>query len=214
MKAIITIALLLLVGIGTNAQEAKNKFQEAMKVALMKWKEAKTPEEIQSVTNTLERIGNAEQNQWLPFYYCALNSVSMAYSKKEAKEIDQLVDKAEQFIERAEELSPENSEIYTLRAMCKGARIMADPMTRAMQYGAESQTLLEKAKQLDPSNPRPYVYQAQSAFYTPEAFGGGKKVAKPIAEKASKLFTEFKPSTPINPDWGLDQIKALLDQCK
>ena len=49
---------------------------------------------------------------------------------------------------------------------------------------------LEKAKELNPDNPRIYLQRGISKFYTPKMFGGGKKAAAPYFEKAQGLFAK------------------------
>ena len=45
------------------------------------------------------------------------------------------------------------------------------------------QALYQKAEALDSTNPRPVLLEAENKFYTPEAYGGGKDVAKNILIK-------------------------------
>ncbi len=69
---------------------------------------------------------------------------------------------------------------------------------------------IEKAKALDPKNPRPIYLEGQAKFYTPEAFGGGKTVAKPILEKALAMFDTFKAETELHPGWGKASTQHFL----
>jgi hypothetical protein len=54
--------------------------------------------------------------------------------------------------------------------------------------------------------------EAQNTFYTPETFGGGKNAAKPLFDKAARLFDTFKPETPISPNWGRTNLDYFLSQ--
>jgi hypothetical protein len=171
--------------------------------------------DLNTTVNQLERIANAEPKEWLPNYYSALFTLTNAFKQKDASLVDAIVDKADAFLAKAVAVAGENnSEIITLQAMALSARIMVDPMSRGMKFGMQSAQLLAKAQKLDPTNPRPALLEAQSKFYTPEAFGGGKKVALPIAEKAISLFNGFKASSNIMPNWGMEQATELLKQCK
>jgi len=65
----------------------------------------------------------------------------------------------------------------------------------------------------DPSNPRPYALKGEGLKYTPEQFGGGCKMAKPVLETALDKYKTFKPESEIAPNWGKDRIQKLFDEC-
>jgi len=136
----------------------------------------------------------------------------MTYSTK-GNTIDTYCDKAELFIKKADSMNPNNSEIYTLKAQIASARISVNPMTRGQKYGPESATIREKAKELDPTNPRPYYLEGTALFYTPPMFGGGKDKAKPAFEKALNLYETFKPASSIAPSWGKGSASYFLAEC-
>jgi hypothetical protein len=65
----------------------------------------------------------------------------------------------------------------------------------------------------DVSNPRPYVYKDQSAYYTPGNFGGGCEKAKPLMETALEKFKIFKPASEIHPNWGKNDANEIINEC-
>ena len=168
---------------------------------------------LQDQANKFERIANAEKAEWLPNYYAAYCYVNMTYSTK-GNEIDTFCDKAETFLNKADSVNPNNSEIYTLKAQIASARISVNPMTRGQKYGTESGMIREKAKELDPTNPRVYYLEGTGYFYTPAMFGGGKDKAKPSFEKAAQLFETFKPASSIAPHWGKRSTEYFLKECE
>ena len=166
------------------------------------------------LANNFERIGDAEKTQWLPYYYASYCNVINAFTEKDKTKTDAIADKANQLITKAEEIiGKENSETDVIKSMIASAHMMVDPQTRWQQYGAASSENIEKAKQLDPSNPRPIYLEGQAKFYTPEAFGGGKAVAKPLFEKAIPMFDAFKPESDLHPTWGKSTTEYFLSQC-
>ena len=187
------------------------KFNAAMGSTLEQMQAAKTPEETAAVAAKFERIGDAEKTQWLPYYYAALIKGRMAF---EAKDKDQAADEATALLDKAAALEKENSEIFCVRATICYAHMMVDPMTRWMQYGADATKNLDAAKKVDATNPRPYILQANSLKNTPEQFGGGCTTAKPIAEKAAKMLTDFKRVSPLHPNWGKEEVDQILGSCK
>jgi hypothetical protein len=92
--------------------------------------------------------------------------------------------------------------------------MLVDAQARYMEYGMKSGQYLEEAKKADATNPRPYMLQANNLKNTPEQFGGGCKVAKPLAEKALQLYTSFKPVSPIHPTWGKESVQQIVTDCK
>ena len=166
---------------------------------------------FKDLANNFERIGDAEKLQWLPYYYASYCTVMSAFTEKDKTKSDAIADKAEELIIKAEGLAgKENSEIDVIKSMIASAHLMVDPQTRWMQYGKASSENIEKAKALDPTNPRPVYLEGQAKFFTPESFGGGKEPAKVLLEKALVMFDAFKPQTELDPAWGKSSTLYFL----
>jgi hypothetical protein len=187
-------------------------FESAMKMSIAQLDTASSGGSFMSLANNFERIGNAEKNQWQPFYYAAYCYVVMAYLSPDKTKIDFLADKAEALLQQADAIDKNNSEISCMFAMINSCRVLVDPMSRFPTKGVEAQMQLEKAKQQNADNPRIYLLQARMQLRIPEGLGGGKKVAKESAELAMQKFNNFKPENSIAPNWGAQQAKSLLDK--
>lgn len=187
-------------------------YMNSMKGSIMKMGVANTPELFQAAQNSFDRIANNETKEWLPKYYSAYTTILQAMMSKDKSKVDAMLDKADESLKQAMEINS-NDELMVLQAFSKSARIGVDPMSRGMKYGMESASILESAKKINPENPRIYFLQAQSAFYTPEAFGGGKTKAKTLFEIALKKYDAFKPSNELMPNWGAEQAKAMILEC-
>lgn len=203
MKKTTLLLLLALTSIGLQAQN--KKYLESMKKNMVLLDSAKKPAEWQVAANGFERIAAAEKKEWLPNYYAALCYVNMAYNSETSK-IDMYCDKAQQLIKKADSLQPKSSENAVLMAMIASARIGVDPMSRGQQYGIMAGGFVDLAKKLDPNNPRAWLQQGISVFYTPEMFGGGKEKAKPILATAGEKFNTFKALSDIHPTWGKEVL--------
>lgn len=205
----VMLGLLVIVTIGAFAQS--DRYKSAMEKNLAQFDSAKSTQELQTVSNNFERIGDAEKTQWLPYYYAglALTRVGWLDTKIDkdanAEKIKSLCDKAEA-IEK-------NGEILSIRNMAATQQMMVDPQTRWQNYGMEAGKFLQQAKQADPNNPRLYYLEGMSLFNTPEQFGGGKDKAKPVFEKAVSLFRDEKPK-PLYPHWGQQQAEEMLAKCQ
>lgn len=192
-----------------------DKYNQVMHQQISKLDSAFQDGSFPDLANSFERIGDAEKNQWLPYYYSSYCQVMSALVGTDKSKSDVLADRADVLITKAETiLGNPNSETNVIRSMIATAHLMVDPQSRWQQYGQISASHIEKAKQLDPTNPRPIYLEGQSRFFTPEEFGGGKTVAAPLFEKALIMFDTFKPASALAPTWGKASTQYFLSQCK
>lgn len=210
MKKILFTCTLFLSGFVATAQNTQ--YESTMKGLMAKMNGANVAEAYQAIANGFERVGNAESKEWLPKYYAAFNFIMQSYLTQDKSKVDGILDLADKQISAATSIT-DNDELKCLNSWAQSARIAVDPMSRGMKYGMESAKLLEEAKKINPSNPRIYFLQAQSAFYTPEAFGGGKAKAKVLFEKAIEMYSKFNPSSELMPNWGAEEAKKMLEAC-
>lgn len=209
MKKIL-MAFALFATLGLNAQ---SKYESAMQNGLSKMKESKTPDEMSAVASFFERVGDAEKNQWLPYYYAARNYTIAAFMNP-ASDKDKVAEKVNELITKAEAIENNNAEIFCLKQQVAVIQLVVDPMSRWQSYGAIAAEAIAKAKVIDPNNPRPYLLEGQYLMNVPEAFGGGKAVAKKLFEKSVELFENFKPASALHPSWGKEQAAQLLAACQ
>jgi hypothetical protein len=218
MKKSIFIAVILMAGsytlLAQTSAEApagmNKKFVTAMETNLKILDTAGTPGTFIMLANNFERIGKAEQKQWQPFYYAAYcYAVMAAYTPDKAK-IDLLAEKAESNLALANALEKNNSEISSLQGMILYTRVQVDPISRWQTMGTEAINHLAKAKQQNPSNPRPYLVDARAKMHIPEGLGGGPRAAKSIIEECLGKFKTFIPENSIAPNWGKIAAEKLL----
>ena len=194
---------------GSYAQSAK--YLDAMKQNVAQLDTAHSLASFLELGNKFERIGEAEKTQGLPYYYAAYCTVMTTFVGADKSKTDEIAGKAEEFLGKAESLDKPSSETNVIRSMIATSHMMVDPQNRYMQYGAASSEALQKAEQMDSTNPRPVYLEGQAKFYTPEAYGGGKAVAKPLFDKA--MFATFKPASDIAPRWGKHATEYFLSMC-
>jgi len=202
--------------------QSNEKFVKAMEQKLVGYDSVRSDEGLQELANSFERIADAEKTQWLPYYYAALSNVNLGFNYAiaagpmggNAEKVDPLADKAEKLLNKADELSKDNSEIYVVKKLIASLRMLGDVMNRYMTYGPAAMEALATAKKLNPENPRVYVLEGSDLFNTPEEYGGNKAEAKKRLEEALKKFETFKPESSIHPTWGMGQAKYFLSQIK
>lgn len=215
MKNVLIGTLLSLCTITAMAQN--DKYVKAMEPKVSAMDTTRNAAALTELANAFERIGTAEKNQWLPFYYAALANVNAGLALMngqmggDAAKIDPLADKAEALINQAEALSKDNSEIYVVKKMIARMRMMVDPMNRYMQYGPVAAQALETAKKLNPENPRVYLLEGEDKYFTPEQYGGSKAEAKILFAKALQKFDAFKPAGPMYPLWGKGEAQYFIN---
>lgn len=191
---------------------ADGKYETEMKKNIDKISECKTSNDFLKLANVFERIASAEKDKWLPYYYSSFAAVLACYADSSKNTKDIYLDKADKFLKVADSLSQDNSEIYTLKGMIAQARMQVDPMNRWQKYGAEATNNFTKAMAIDTLNPRPEYLIGVGLFYTPQQFGGGPMVAKPVLEKSLMKFEQFVPENDIMPKWGKEQVEEYLKQ--
>ena len=203
------LLLLLVVMLPLNSY-ADDKFTKAMEKNISMIDTASSLNSFQTIANSFERIANAEKDKWLPYYYSAYLLTVTSFIDTVAERKDTYLDKAEQLAMVADSLEPDNSEIYTLRGMIAQGRLVVDPQNRWMKYGPLSSNYLSKAKELDPTNPRPDYLNGQSVLNTPAQFGGGVEKALPILKESEEKFKNFEPESSIHANWGENMLLQVL----
>ena len=218
MKKLLFSLLLVAFSVTTFAQS--ERYTKAMEQNLTIFDTTRNIDGFKDLANAFQRIGDAEKTQWLPYYYAALCHVMTGYTLSGgsmggfADKTDPEADQADQLLDKAEAISKDNSEILCVRKMVSSLRLMADPMNRYQTEGPKAAMALEKAKAINPENPRVYLLEGQDKFYTPEQFGGSKTEAKALFEQSLKKYETFKPESNIHPQWGKSQVQMLLSQLK
>jgi len=187
-----------------------DSYRDAMHSSINNLNEARSLEEFQLCANTFERIAVSETKEWLPRYYAAYSLIMLSFEEEDLSKRDQILDKAQDFLDQALELMPDESELHVLQAFIYPSRIMVDPMQRGMILMDEMNSSLELAKKLNPDNPRIYFLQANTTLNLPESMGGGIEQAKTIFMLAEQKFKSFSPASDIHPDWGKEANEAEL----
>ncbi|MBC5994958.1 tetratricopeptide repeat protein [Pontibacter cellulosilyticus] len=187
-----------------------NNYETTMAKNLELMRSGKTAEELQQAANGFERIATAEQKEWLPLYYATLTYINISAKEKDESKKDQYLDKGQEHLNKALKLVPKESELHVLQGYVHLARINVSPIARGMKYSGMATKAFEKAKTLNPENPRVYFMLANTKYNTPKMFGGGPEAAKPYLDQAKEKFDVFKPASAIAPNWGKSQTEAML----
>ena len=169
--------------------------------------------DLQAASQQFERIATAEKENWLPAYYVAFANVNSSWGQNSKEATLLTMNKAQEFIDKAAVLSPENPEIMVLQGMLNTCWITSDSMVYGRKLSAPTTALYEKAYAIAPENPRVVSNRAQWLMGSARFFG---KDVKPYCTGLETAITLFEKETPagFNPRWGKEAaVKAQAD-CK
>lgn len=206
MKKLITIALLL-IGTITTAQD---KYANGMQKGFELWGEGK----ISEASNMFERISTAELDNWLPAYYTSQINTVASFGEKDKEKLSQQLEKAQEFVDIAKAISPNNPEILVQQAMIYTAWVAFDGATYGMTYSAKVVALYKKAIHLAPENPRVVFSNAEWGMGSAKFFGQDTTPYCEEMERSLELFTNFKPESPFHPNWGKERAEEVVKNCK
>ncbi len=211
-KLLIVTIIVTITLISFCAWGQEDRYTSAMKNAIEMMDQAKEPGEFVESANQFERIATAEKSRWMPYYYASYSLVVMSFDENDGGKKDLVLDRAQELLDRALELEPEESELHVLQAFLYPSRIMVDPMGRGMTYIEKMSGSLETAKSLNSENPRIYFLDGINKLNFPPSMGGGVDVAKPILEEALQKFESFTNPNPLWPNWGEEATRVELDK--
>jgi tetratricopeptide (TPR) repeat protein len=98
-----------------------------------------------------------------------------------------LLDKATELLEKLEPFPEYQSHMLALRGALYGFRIGLRPL-RAVVLGPRSMRAIDRAMEIDPSNPTAHLEKANALFYAPSTFGGSKTEAITHYRRAATLM--------------------------
>ncbi len=160
-----------------------------------------------------ERILQLKKQEWIVNYYIALIDYSLASSAMSDPSKKDVVKKYTESgfanLDKSILVRDDFADSYVLRYALQFNRWVyeQDKMNDIIAASEEAKT---KAEKLEPENPRLYLMDGISTYYTPEMFGGGVKKAVPMLEKSLDLFGKRTEKEAYYPDWGKDMTYGFL----
>lgn len=206
MKYLIVIVVLFV----SKTLTAQTNYNDAMQNALKLLQDHKWTESEQ----LFEQLAASEPDKWLPNYYIAqLNSLK-TWTEKDPEKVSTQLKKAQDYIDKAAAIEKDNADILVMQALILTNWVVFDGMTYGVMYSPEISELYEKAHALAPSNPRVVLERAEWQMESARFFGQDTKPFCKDFEKAVKLFANFKPQSPLHPNWGGERAEQLLSSCE
>lgn len=205
MKKLITI-LAVFISALTFAQD---QYKKGMQKAFGFWGEGK----ITEASNLFERISTAEMDNWLPAYYAAQVNTVASFGEKDKEKLVKQLEKAQEFVDIAKAISPNNPEIIIQQAMIHTAYVVFDGASYGMTLSPEIVALYQKALAIAPDNPRVVFSKAEWDMGSAKYFGQDTAPYCKEVERALELFANFKPESEFHPNWGKDRAEIVAKNC-
>lgn len=191
-----------------------NKYEVAMNEAIQKLYTSNDLQHYLDVIATFERIGAKETTEWLPQYYAGLGYIWATHTMQNGQEIDEYLDKAQVFVEKATKLSPDNDEILTLQGYIYMMKVVVDPPSRGPQYSGAALEIFGRAVGLNKNNPRALMLMGRMKMGTDQFFGNDISESCGMINKAFEMFEEDKQLEPLAPSWGKEIAEGFVNECK
>lgn len=168
--------------------------------------------ELISTRGYFERLLGLGKSAALIHYYIAYTDyriVTYYFTSEDLEGSQKYIDDSISHLELAIELDDHFAEAHILLSTMYGNKIAVKPIM-GMTLGMKTGSHANKAVKLSPNNPRVAFLSGSNAYYTPKIFGGSKERALKHFNEALTCFSEFKPASHIDPDWGLEDTHLYL----
>lgn len=205
--------LLLILFLSVNYAHA-NKYESAMSSAIDKLYAANGLEAYISAASTFERIGEAENDRWLPYYYASLGYIWTSHTTKDADTKDEYLDKAQALIDKAEKISPNNDEIVTVQGYIYMMKIVVDPPSRGPEYSGIAMQKFGTAIGMNIENPRALLLLGRMQMGSDQFFGNDLTESCGMIMKASQMFDNYETKSKLDPSWGKEMAEIFVKECQ
>jgi tetratricopeptide (TPR) repeat protein len=218
MNKILISFTILLVSVFLVKPVNADDFSEAIMKAKKHYGEAFDKNDMSSIPKIrgeFERILQLKKNQWLVNYYLADIDFMLSYNAIEKKDNDAVkkyTESALELLDKSTDMKDDFAEAYILKMAVQSNRWMYE-MDKMNDIIAKQTEAKDKAKQLEPENPRFYLIDGMNTYYTPESFGGGVDASLPMFTKSFEYFQTFKPKDETMPSWGHEMAAGMMSLC-
>ena len=103
---VLTINLLFMINISFASQ-----YETAMKSAIRELSQANENAKFSELAAKFERIGKAENDEWLPHYYASLSYIWKSHRSNDRHEVERDLETAQSMLDIAKERTAENDEM-------------------------------------------------------------------------------------------------------
>ncbi|MEO6695156.1 MAG: hypothetical protein ABIY50_05805 [Ignavibacteria bacterium] len=213
-KILLITVMILAIFLQMNSYAA-NDFEKAMLKAKKNLKEGMDQADVTKIVKArgqFERILQLKQDVWLVNYYLALADYGQSLkssASKNKEDIKKFTESGIDMINKSIDENPAFADSFILLEFLNFNRWQYE-QEKMQEIITASQSADADAKKLEPGNPRYLLVNGIAHFYTPEAFGGGVKIAIPELEKSMDLYKNRVEKKNYYPDWGNDLAMGYM----
>jgi hypothetical protein len=202
-KIFIIIASLI-----TSMLSAQTNYNSQMEEAIL-------DSNYESSTKKFIEISKAYPDKWLPNYYLAYRTInnSLLHLKDETV-LKQNLNKAQDYLDHAYKPNHNTGELLVLQAKLYLVYIISNPEKYGRSYLPIITKLNNDAFALAPENPRVLLNKAQWEIGSATYFGSSIVTFCKDLESAISKFETYKADEYYAPEWGLEEAKKALNDCK
>lgn len=159
---------------------------------------------LMETRNRLQRELQTAEATWMTAYNLAFTDIRMTFALKDDLMKSRLLDEAEGYLVRLDTLKGADiSEVEALKAFRYLSLMNMNPSVNGPKYAAPMTVVLEKAKKLNPNNPRVIILSAMyhknlAAFMGQEYEEYDKEIVR------AKELLSVQDSTRLAPVWGME----------
>ncbi|TDE16849.1 hypothetical protein [Dyadobacter psychrotolerans] len=217
MKKLFSVIAVFLITISiVTAQETP--YQKVMKKEIATLISTDSLNQLQSSANAFARIAELNTKEWQPLYYQGLAYTFIGLDKSLSLDLkDAALAKAEELINKADVLSPNNAEIVTVQGFILMAKVSADPGSRGQSLSGQVMGTFGKALTMDSKNPRALILMSQMEYGLSKFFGNGTEKACGLAKESLAVFNsqnEDALEVALQPTWGKPLAENMVKGCK
>lgn len=185
--------------------------QSPYETAMMKGLELMQTD-LQAASQQLERVAAAENDKWEPAYYVALCNINSSWGQFSKEKTQLYMKKAQDYINIAENISPDNPEIMILQGMLNTCWITYDGQLYGMKLSGPTTALYQKALKIAPDNPRVVLSNAEWLMGSAKYFGKDITPYCGEIDRAVVLF-EKENASGFMPSWGKERALEVQKTC-
>lgn len=217
MKNVLSaFALLMFTFVSVFAQDSA--YQKAMKKEIANLDKADSLGKFQQSANAFERISKLNPGEWQPYYFGALAYIYQGFDNSfDLGKKDEILAKAEELINKADAISPNNVEIVTLDGFKTMAQLSADAAGRGQSLSGTVMATFGKAMKMDPKNPRATLLMGQMEYGMASFFKSGTGKACGLVKQSQALLAaqdEAALKAALMPTWGKYLADRLAKNCQ
>lgn len=182
------IIVLILIVVSTNHCRSESIYKKLIYKAFVngemyKWEEIIHSMEVNNGNKTID-----QKLELISYYY---GFTAHLIHKKQYDKATQYCTKGETLIAQLNAQSPQNASVHAFKGAFLGFRIGISKF-KSVVLGPESEASINKAYELDPQNPQVLIDKANLFYYKPSFFGGDKKQALKLYQKAITILDKNK----------------------